>query len=74
MKRDQPFEPLVESLLGYPLDSREYAEAEEMAGPAERAEALRQIDVQLSYYREALARVNAHMATLEADYPGIGGV
>ena len=41
---DDPLEPIVVSVLRYPLDSPEFADAASLAGPAEIAEAQRQIN------------------------------
>ena len=41
---DDAFDPIVESLLKYPLDSREFTEAAQVATAADVAEAMRQFE------------------------------
>jgi hypothetical protein len=66
---DDPFEPIVESLLRYPLDSREFADAAAVAGPAEIAEARRQIDLQEGLVKERNRDVDGKLAHLREQYP-----
>jgi hypothetical protein len=64
---DDALEPIVESLLRWPLDSPEFADAAEVAGPAEFAEALRQIDEQTDAYQERQAWIDGRLKELEDD-------
>jgi hypothetical protein len=53
---DDPFEPVVISLLRYPLDSPEFADAASVAGPAEiAANAYAQIGAPNEYMDSAAA-------------------
>jgi hypothetical protein len=63
----EAFTPIVESLLGRTLDSPEFADALEVAGPLERAEALRQIAWQRACVDERLAVVEQELADLADD-------
>ena len=58
---DDPLEPIVESLLRYPLHSPEFADAASVAGPAEYAEAKRQIDLQLGLFGERQAWIDERL-------------
>lgn len=66
---EDPFMPIVESLLGRPLDSPEFLDACQVAGPAEIAEARRQIRQTLRWEKEAQAKVRQRMEELLAEYP-----
>ena len=61
--------PIVESLLKYPPGSPEYLDALEVSGPAERAEAHRQIKVARHALRERQGALTARMDQLLAQYP-----
>jgi hypothetical protein len=67
----EAFTPIVESLLGRPLDSPEFADALEVAGPLERAEALRQIAWQRECVDQRQAVVEKRIAEL-SDELGLG--
>jgi len=67
----EAFTPIVESLLGRPLGSPEFEDALQVAGPLERAEALRQIGRQRQYVDERLAVVESRLATLASEF-GLG--
>ena len=67
----EAFPPIVESLLGRPLDSPEFEDALRVAGPLERAEALRQIAWQRECCDERLAVVEKRRTEL-ADEFGLG--
>jgi hypothetical protein len=60
-----PFMPIVESLLKYPVESDEFKDALSVAGTAERAEALRQINQTIEWELEAQFRVRRRMFELE---------
>jgi len=66
----EAFPPIVESLLGRPLDSPEFEDALRVAGPLERAEALRQIAWKRECLDERLAVVEKRIAEL-ADESGL---
>jgi hypothetical protein len=66
---DAPFMPIVESLLKYPLDSREFLDAAEVAGPAELAEARRQLQQNVRFELLEKAAVTARMDQLLARHP-----
>ena len=66
---DEPFEPIVESLLKYPLDSPEFEDAARVAGPAEIAETLRQLDQQQEAFLERQERINERKAELLSEHP-----
>lgn len=61
---DEPFEPIVESLLKYPMDSPEFADAAAVAGPAEIAEAQRQLAQQLGWFEERQAWIDRRLDEL----------
>ena len=71
MARPEPFTPIVESLLRWPVGSPEFEDALQVAGPLERAEALRQIAWQRESVDQRLAVVAKRMAEL-ADEFGLG--
>ena len=64
---DEPFEPIVESLLKYPVGSPEFADAAAVAGPAEIAEARRQIDLQIALFAERNAWIDRRLLELGTD-------
>jgi hypothetical protein len=66
---DDPFMPIVESLLKYPPGSPEFLDALEVAGPAEKSEAQRQIKVARAAQREHQGALRARMDQLLAEYP-----
>jgi hypothetical protein len=61
----EPFGPIVESLLGRPLDSPEFLDTAEVAGPAEIDEALRQLRQQIEWVDERLAEIKQELEQLE---------
>jgi len=67
----EAFPPIVESLLGRPLGSPEFEDALRVAGPLERAEALRQIAWQRECVDQRQAVVEKRIAEL-ADELGLG--
>lgn len=63
---DDPFMPIVESLLNYPLDSPEFLDAAEVADPAEIAEARRQLKQKTRWELEEKGALTARMDQLRA--------
>ena len=63
--QDEPFDPIVESLVTYPTDSAEWADAASVAGPAEIAEARRQVVVKTELLEERQDEIERRMAELE---------
>jgi hypothetical protein len=70
-KPDDPFTPIVESLLKYDIDSEEFRDAAEVAGPAELTEAMRQIGQKRELYLEARVEKLERMLELERQHPGL---
>jgi hypothetical protein len=66
---DDPFMPIVESLLKYEPGSPKFLDALEVAGPAEKAEAQRQLKVARHALREHQGALRARMDQLLAEYP-----
>ena len=69
---DDPFMPIVESLLKYPLDSRDFRAAAEVAGPAELAEVKRQLDQQIAWSEERNEELEERRRYFVGEFPGIG--
>jgi hypothetical protein len=68
---DDPFMPIVESLLKYPPGSPEFLDALEVAGPAEKAEAQRQIKMARHALLERQGALTARMDQMLATNLGL---
>jgi hypothetical protein len=69
----EPFEPIVESLLKYAVDSPQFIDAAEVAGPAEIAEACRQLEATLGAFEARQRDVEGKLSHLAEQYPELRG-
>jgi hypothetical protein len=68
----EPFEPVVECLLAWPLDSPEFEHALAQSTKADRDEAVRRLGIVREQHEYAKPQLRRRLAELERDYPGIG--
>jgi hypothetical protein len=70
-KPEDPFMPIVESLLNpeTPVDSPEFQDALQVAGPAERAEVRRRIRQEIGWREERLDAIERRLDELRAEHP-----
>jgi hypothetical protein len=66
------FEPVVEALLAWPLDSPEFDTALMQSTQADRDEVIRRLDVVKVAHTGRQGSLRWRLAELEREYPGIG--
>jgi hypothetical protein len=65
----EPFEPVVECLLAWPLDSPEFATSLNQSTRADRDAVIRRLDVVKAEHQDRLFRFRWRRAELERDEP-----
>jgi hypothetical protein len=67
----EPFEPVVECLLAWPLDSPEFATALSKSMQADRDEANRRLGIVREQHEYRKLQLRRQLALLERDHPGL---
>ena len=67
----EPFEPVVECLLAWPLDSPEFATSLIQSTKADRDEANRRLGIVREQHEYTKRQIRRRLAELERDHPGI---
>jgi hypothetical protein len=67
----EPFEPVVECLLAWPLDSPEFDTALSQSTQADREEAHRRLGIVREQYEYTKVQLHRQLDELERDHPGI---